>query len=246
MSEPISVTGAFSNVTPTTEQPPALHILPPSRNWTPENFARQQIRGLVRQVFFSNAVRPIRQVVFSPTEPGTEVGNLCQWVGRALAAEIAGSVAVVRRHPLTLNEAELQRGAATDQSGYRPSSNLQDAGSGTLRATAVPLLSNLWMVPTVAVEGEWIPDSRWHAHLCAVRREFDYSIVEGPSAAEPNEAIAMAQLADGIILVLSARYTRRASARTIKERLVAAQARILGTVLTDRAFPIPESLYKRL
>ena len=56
----------------------------------------------------------------------------------------------------------------------------------------------------------------------------------------------MAQLADGIILVLSAQRTRLATARRIKEVLDAAQARILGTVLCDRVFPIPEKLYQRL
>jgi Mrp family chromosome partitioning ATPase len=56
----------------------------------------------------------------------------------------------------------------------------------------------------------------------------------------------MAQFADGIILVLSAHRTRRAMARKIKETLEAAQVRILGTVLSDRVFPIPERIYRRL
>jgi Mrp family chromosome partitioning ATPase len=56
----------------------------------------------------------------------------------------------------------------------------------------------------------------------------------------------MAQFADGIILVLSARHTRRVTACKIKETLQAAQARLLGTVLSDRVFPIPEAIYRRL
>ncbi len=85
-----------------------------------------------------------------------------------------------------------------------------------------------------------------HSYLGAVRREFDYSILEGPPAGESNEATSMAQFADGIILVLSAGSTRRVVARRIKEMLEAAQARVLGTVLTDRVFPIPERIYRRL
>jgi Mrp family chromosome partitioning ATPase len=56
----------------------------------------------------------------------------------------------------------------------------------------------------------------------------------------------MAQFADGIILVLSASNTRRVVARKIKEMLDATHARVLGTVLTDRIFPIPERIYRRL
>jgi Mrp family chromosome partitioning ATPase len=56
----------------------------------------------------------------------------------------------------------------------------------------------------------------------------------------------MARLADGLILVLSARHTRRAAARRIKQLLDEARVQLLGTVLTDREFPIPERIYRRL
>jgi Mrp family chromosome partitioning ATPase len=46
--------------------------------------------------------------------------------------------------------------------------------------------------------------------------------------------------------VVSAQRTRRAAARTIKQALEAAHARILGTVLSERTFPVPEALYRRL
>ncbi len=249
MSERISIRGAFSDTD--TSAPaalhPEIHILPPSRAWTPENFARQQIRGLVRQVFFSNAARPLRQVVFSPTESETDIGNLCQWVGRALASETTGSVAVVGRYPLKLKDRGLAGDSSSAEARPRPATRAQDSESSMpLRATAIPIRNNLWLVSALAEDAEFVPDAKWHAHLCEVRREFEYSIVEGPPAGESNEAIAMAQLADGIILVLSARHTRRPAAWTIKERLVAAQARILGTVLADRQFPLPESIYRRL
>jgi Mrp family chromosome partitioning ATPase len=83
-----------------------------------------------------------------------------------------------------------------------------------------------------------------HAYLAEVRREFEYSIVAAPPAGESNEALAMAQFADGIILVLSAMHTRRVTARKIAE--VLAQVRLLGTVLADREFPMPEGIYRRL
>jgi len=56
----------------------------------------------------------------------------------------------------------------------------------------------------------------------------------------------MAQIADGVVLVVSAERTRRAAACKIKEMLEAAQVRLLGAVLSDREFPIPERIYRRL
>lgn len=205
------------------------------RRWNPENFAREQIRGLVRLVFFSNTERPpIRQVVFSGVEQETDVHTICRRVGEALALETTASIAVVGAHPQMVRNFQ----EAPDHA----------AGNGNvpLRQIATRVQANVWLVPPGASRGNTTPTASLHSLLFDLRREFDYSIVESPPAGDSNSAAEMAQLADGIILVLSAHRTRHATARKIKETLDAAQARILGAVLSDRVFPIPEKLYRRL
>ncbi len=54
----------------------------------------------------------------------------------------------------------------------------------------------------------------------------------------------MAHAADGIVLVVSAARTRRATALKVKNDLNG--VRLLGTVLCDREFPIPRGIYRRL
>ena len=66
----------------------------PQAGWNQDGFAREQIRGLVRQVFFSSGEKPARQVVVSAMEPESDVKNICRLVGEALALETAGSIAV--------------------------------------------------------------------------------------------------------------------------------------------------------
>jgi hypothetical protein len=205
--------------------------------WNTEDFAREQIRGLVRRIFFSKVERPVRQVVFSAVEPETDVQNLCWRVGEALALETAESIAVVGENPQALQDAEPN---VTDMAEQL------DAGNTELRRTATRVRGNLWLVPPAGKEGNHITSTLLHSYLGGIRTQFQYSIVAGPSAAESNAATAMAQVADGIVLVLSAQHTRRITARKIKEQLEAAQARLLGTVLSDRAFPIPERIYRRL
>ncbi|MGA8763295.1 MAG: hypothetical protein WB562_10565, partial [Candidatus Sulfotelmatobacter sp.] len=67
--------------------------------WNPEDFAREQIRGLVRQIFFTSRIPPVKQVVFSAAEPQTDVAGICEKVGWALALETSASVAIVGCEP---------------------------------------------------------------------------------------------------------------------------------------------------
>jgi len=213
--------------------------LQPVAGWNPDRFAQEQIHGLVRQVFLAHTARPVRQVVFSAVDTETDVHSLCRQVGEALAEETPGKVAVMGRFPRLVpgKDAALQE---TDEDGMRP---------GTLpplRRIATRVRGNLWLVPGAAGDNERRTTASVHSYLGELRREFEYSIVEAPPAGESNDTTAMAQFADGIILVLSARHTRRVTALQVKRSLEAAQARLLGTVLTDRLFPIPERIYRRL
>jgi hypothetical protein len=228
-----------SEVTSTAQdasRPQATTLREP-RGWNPENFAREQIRGLVRQVFFSTAARPVRQVVFSAAEPQTDLRSLCRRVGEALALETQGMVAVVGAYPRPVQEADTQH-EELDERGIKDAMPLSQI--------ATRVRPNLWLVPGAESYRDSMTAASLHLYLGDVRRQFEYSIVQGPPAGESDGATAMAQFADGIILVLSARRTRRAAARKIKAELEAAQVRILGIVLSDRAFPIPESIYRRL
>jgi len=217
---------------------PADRILKLAGGWNPEDFAREQILGLVRQVFLSNSERPVRQVVFSAVEPQTDVQNLCWRVGEALSLEKTGSVAVVGECRQALQDAE------TYAAGVR-TSPISDGSMG-LQQAATQVRGNLWLAPPAENQGDHLTTALLHSYLGAVRKQFEYSIVVGPSAAKSSAATAMAQFADGIVLVLSAHHTRRITARRIKENLDAAQARLLGTVLGDRVFSIPERIYRRL
>jgi hypothetical protein len=206
--------------------------------WNPEEFAKEQIRGLVRQVFLGNHERPVRQVVFSGAEPETEVQGLCWRVGEGLARERVGSIAVAGEYPQALQDGESYAGETTEP--------VVDNLSTPLRQTATRVKGNLWLVPPAEGQGDQVTSALLHSYLAEMRKQFEYSIVVGPPATESNTATAMGQFADGIVLVLSAHHTRRITARKIKEKLEAAQARLLGTVLSDRVFPIPDGIYRRL
>ena len=213
-----------------------LRTIRQPRRWNPDDFAREQIHGLVRKIFFSSS-RPVRQVVFSAVDEEADVRHICRRVAETLARETVESVAVLSRRSQAFLEAQANLGQRSGPDRY--------AGVMPLHRVAARLRDNLWLVPALG-GGDSIPAASLHSYLGEMRREFAYSIVEAAQACESNQTTAMAQFADGVILVLTAHRTRRLTARKVKESLEAAQARILGTVLSERMFPIPEKLYKRL
>jgi len=56
----------------------------------------------------------------------------------------------------------------------------------------------------------------------------------------------LGQLADGVVLIVSANSTREEAGRKAKESLEMAGSRLLGAVLNNRTYPIPQPIYDRL
>jgi len=126
---------------------------------------------------------------------------------------------------------------------------VSDRKDSSLRDPSLKFSSQLWFVPKpVLLEGE---ENEWSAErlrnrLADLRESFDYTVVSGPPAAMCSEAALLASLCDGMVLILRANSTRRVAAQKVKERLQSANVRLLGIVLSDRTFPIPEAIYRRV
>jgi hypothetical protein len=190
--------------------------------WNSQDFACEQIRGLVRRVFLAGGDRSAKHVVFTAAERNIDVASICDDVARAVAVETAAHVAVVKALEETVS-----------------STYIRASSKKTLiECSSTQIGVNLWSIRRTGMH--------WHPCLEELRSEFEFVVIEGPAAGISSEAALLGQMTDGIILLLSAGTTRRATARKIKETLEAAQCRILGTVLTERTFPIPDRLYRRL
>jgi len=91
-----------------------------------------------------------------------------------------------------------------------------------------------------------LPPDELRKRLEQLRDMFEYMLIDAPGTSVCGDAQLLGQVADAAILVIEASSTRRMTARRAKETLEAGGVRLLGTVLNNRSFPIPESLYKRL
>jgi hypothetical protein len=191
--------------------------------WNPESFAREQLRGLVRQVFSVTAALPVRQMVFSPVEPEVELAGLCLQVAQTLSEERLKDVAL-----------------ATD--AKFPA----DACTLPLKQLANQVQRHLWLFKAGECGGNRNSEASGFAFLAELRAQFQYSIVTTAAVCDSAAAIETAQFSDGVVLVIRAHSTKRVAALKAKRLLEEARARVLGTILVDREFPIPESLYRRL
>lgn len=82
--------------------------------------------------------------------------------------------------------------------------------------------------------------------MTELRADFDYVLIDAPPIGSSNDATVLASSTDGLVLVLKANSSRRESARGAIHDLQAAKVRVLGAVLNQRTFPIPQSIYDKL
>ena len=210
-------------------------------DWDLDCFAEEQIRGLVRQVFLPGWPKPAHQVVFSSVDPETDISSICMQVGLALSAQVSGTTCLVEAN---LSGPGLEQALERNGLGLVPNQE-----RSTIRDASRRLSNELWLVPRNVFLGEnkngwsgpWLRD-----RFAELRQTFDYTVLYGPPAGTRSEATMLASLCDGMVLVLEANATRRVAAQKVKEKLHSANARLLGAVLSERTFPIPEAIYRKL
>ncbi len=209
---------------------------------TLDQFAEEQIRRLVREVFAPGRPKAARHVVFSAVDERTYLAEMCMDIGKALSAQVAGSVCVIEANPYHPELEDIFGGASQGSDSGR-------AEFGSLRDSSQHISGRLWLAPRKLLlgdDGNMFSAAWLERRLSDFRLEFDYTVLHGPPAGLYGEAALLGRLSDGVALVLEANSTRRLTAQRAKEMLQAANARVLGAVLSERTFPIPEAIYKRL
>jgi capsular exopolysaccharide synthesis family protein len=220
---------------------PLEHVLSPITSLQANGAVRDEISKLVQNLFL--LPQGPRRVVFSGSESGSGCSWLCALAAEALAAQGRGSVCLV--------DCNLRTPGLHQQFGSENHHGLSDAllGSGQVREYARPLSRNLWLLScgSAAAAGlAMLGSDRMRSGLAELRAAFDYVLIDTPPLNACHDAILLGGLSDGVVLMLKANSSRRETARKAVQELQAANVRILGAVLNQRTFPIPESLYKRL
>ena len=204
----------------------------------------EEISSFVQQVFLTSGGNVPRTVVFTSTEPGTG----CTWVAahtaEVLAGRIAGSVCLVDanlREPGLHQQFSLENGPGLAEFLQQP-----DPIRGAVRATSLPNLFVITAGKAVEESQPLLASDRMRMRIHELRSEFDFVLIDAPAMSLGSDAIGLGSLSDGVVLVLKANASRKQTARQAVQSLQEGNAKVLGAVLNQRQFPIPESIYKRL
>ena len=200
----------------------------------------EEMLRLIQRIFLSGNRSAPRQVVFCGVDDENGSSSVCARAGQTLAANSS--------RPVCLVDANVRSPRLSNLLGVE-GTNPFSGPSAPLREQCVKIGGNLWLAgPNILAEKSRVllPPGQLKERLSQLRSEFEYMLIDAPGTSVCGDAQLLGQVVDAAILVIEASSTRRLPARKAKEALDAAGVRLLGTVLYNRSFPIPEGLYKRL
>jgi len=214
------------------------------KNARRELIACEEELRLVQRIFLGREQDSPRIALFSGPEREGGCAAICVRTGEILASQAAGTVCLV--------DADFRAPSLHEYFGVRNEKGLAEATleCGPIQEFAQKLSpANLWLVPSgygasqlhLSKTAEGL-----RARMEELRNAYRYVIVHSGPLWLNADAMMFSKWTDGVVLILEADRTRRDTARRIKESLAVANAKVLGVVLNNRSYPIPEPLYSRL
>jgi Mrp family chromosome partitioning ATPase len=204
----------------------------------------EEVNALAQQIFLASGADTPRIVVFASTEPGSGCSWVCTHLGEVLASRVPGSVCLV--------DANLRDPGLHQLYGCDNDNGISDAlvHLDPIRTFVRPLsVPNLWLISAGFRRDEaqaQLSSDRMRFRLTELRKEFDYVLIDTAAMSICNDAISLGSMSDGVVMVLKANASRRETARQAIQDLQSGEAKVLGAVLNQRTFPIPDSIYKKL
>jgi len=199
---------------------------------------------LVQRVFLLPGCGAPHMVVFCAVDHADGAAGICARAAENLASQTTLRVCVIDAnfHSPFLHHYF----AVHNRRGF--SNAVLEAGPIGEFACRLPE-SNLSLLPAGSRCGD-VPaiwqSERLRTRMAELREEFPYVLFYGPPAILQIDSTLLGQLADGAIVIVESGITRRETARKVTKSMAAAKVNILGAVMNNRTFPIPESLYRKL
>ena len=91
-----------------------------------------------------------------------------------------------------------------------------------------------------------INDPRFDSLMYSLRNRFDVVVIDSPPLSESSCAARLSSVSDGVVLIVEAGKTRWQVIKSQMQEIRANNGTVLGAVLNNRRYYIPEFIYKRL
>jgi Mrp family chromosome partitioning ATPase len=216
-----------------------VFIQPGSSGAGPDAAARQQLAGLIERVFLPVPGPAPRAVAFANVDSHDSSAWIAATTAAMLAQRTGASVGVV--------DLDFARPSIHEYFALSRAPGLVEAlgSDAPLVSSARRIHGNLWVIPAGNSSGRPELSAGSRMRLTHLTAAFDHVVIILEPLAHGFGA-GLATIADGIVLVIDAETTRRDTGRMVAERLQASGAAILGAILTNRRYPIPGAIYRRL
>jgi Mrp family chromosome partitioning ATPase len=208
-----------------------------------DKITRREELKLVQRIFPPGGQRSPQVVIFSGAEHGHAASNICARCCEVLAVRGDGPVCAVDASfgsPFLHRYFGLEnaKGLAEALCDYSPIQDSVHNINGT----------KIWLMPAgtanISLNCSEVPE-RLKERVSELRTFFKYVMIHSPvysdrTAAPPSFG------ADGVVLIVEANSTRRETVREVMEELRILGTPVLGVVLNNRTFPIPDAIYNKL
>ena len=203
---------------------------------------RDEILPLVQRIMKGRSDGgPLRSIMFVGIDRERSA-DVCAAAAEALADHMAGSICLV--------DANLRSPSLHAVFGVEQRSGLSDLfhERANIRSSVRQIRGNLWLLSagSSCVEDWPLAGEQARSCLTEIRAAFDLVLIDSSPIGSYNTAIPLASAVDAAVLVVEANTTRREVAKKAVLQLMNANVHILGGVLTNRTFPIPEAVYRKL
>jgi Mrp family chromosome partitioning ATPase len=199
------------------------------------------MHGLVQKVFLHQERTARQVVVFAAVDQGNGCSQVAALTAQCLAGGAPGSVCLV--------DANFRSPGLPGMLGTTNYHGLTNAlaEQESIRSFLKPVCGDrLWLLSSGAAatdSSSLLGSERMRSRVAELRQEFAFIVVDVPPLGRHKEALSVARLSDGVVLVLEAESTRREAARAVVGNLRSAGIPILGAVLNKRTYPIPDPIY---
>ena len=198
----------------------------------------QDLLNVVQTVFLSGNGNAPHQVVLCGVDNESGSSRICIKLGRILASYSSQPVCLVD----------------ADTRSSRLSGLLTEGRDTIIARTAHERLeqieTNLWLASLdtldITHKNTLAQENQLKERLEKLKESFQFILIDAPGINSRSDAAILGQLVDGAILIIEANATRKVAAVKAKEAMEAMNVRLLGCILNNRTFPLPERLYRRL
>jgi capsular exopolysaccharide synthesis family protein len=191
-------------------------------------------RTLRTAIFLSRAEKPPRTLLFTSAIHGE--GKTVTTVNTAIVLAQMGA-------RVLLIDADLRRSRCHELLGVQRRQGITDILTGRgephklIQSTSIPELFFLSRGSTPPNPTDLVGSKKMQDTLMTLLEQYDYILLDSPPVTAVSDAVLLATMVEGVILVINVRTTPKHLLREARARLNYARANMLGTVLNRAELP---------